>query len=70
MIFHDWHGSEYSQACQTVKALDDILDFLYKNGYKCVTVSELLYHSTHMIPDSFEIYPSRSEKTFHIELIF
>jgi peptidoglycan-N-acetylglucosamine deacetylase len=70
MIFHDWHGSEYSQSCQTVKALDDILDFLYKNGYKCVTVSELLFHSTHMIPDSFEIYPLKSKKTSHIDLIF
>jgi peptidoglycan-N-acetylglucosamine deacetylase len=58
ILFHDWHGTEYNQTFQTVKALDNILNILYKNGYKCVTVSELIYHSTHLIPDSFEIYPS------------
>ncbi|MFP5115918.1 polysaccharide deacetylase family protein [Bacillaceae bacterium C204] len=57
ILFHDWHGSEYTQTCQTVKALDTILDFLYKNGYKCVTVSELLYRSTQIIPDTYEIFP-------------
>jgi peptidoglycan/xylan/chitin deacetylase (PgdA/CDA1 family) len=70
ILFHDWHGSEYTQTCQTVKALDNILDFLYKNGYKCVTVSELLYRSTKIIPDFFEIYPSKKEKRSHIDLMF
>ncbi|MDQ0199401.1 polysaccharide deacetylase family protein [Neobacillus ginsengisoli] len=70
ILFHDWHGSEFTQTCQTVKALDTILDFLDKNGYKCVTVTELLYRSTQIIPDSFEIYPSKREKSSHIELMF
>ncbi|GKU83004.1 polysaccharide deacetylase family protein [Niallia sp. NCCP-28] len=70
ILFHDWHGSEYTQNCQTVHALDNILEFLYKNGYKCVTVSELLYRSTQLIPDSFGIYPVKKAKTSHIDLIF
>ncbi|PKG22888.1 polysaccharide deacetylase family protein [Niallia nealsonii] len=70
ILFHDWHGSEYTQTCQTVHALDNILDFLYKNGYKCVTVSELLYRSTQIIPDSFGIYPLKKEKTSRIDLMF
>ncbi|MEH7503746.1 polysaccharide deacetylase family protein [Neobacillus drentensis] len=70
ILFHDWHGSEFTQSCQTVKALDNILDFLDKNGYKCVTVSELLYRSTQIIPGSFEIYPSKRAKTSHIDLMF
>ena len=45
ILFHDWYGSEYTQSSSTVKALDSILDYLDKNGYKCVTVSELLYRS-------------------------
>jgi peptidoglycan/xylan/chitin deacetylase (PgdA/CDA1 family) len=70
ILFHDWHGSEYTQACSTVKALDTILDFLDKNGYKCVTVSELLHRSTLIIPESFEIYPSKKGKSSHIDLMF
>lgn len=69
ILFHDWHGSEYSQTCQTVKALDNILDFLYKNGYKCVTVSEMLYRSSQKIPDFFKIYPKKKDKTSHIDLM-
>jgi peptidoglycan/xylan/chitin deacetylase (PgdA/CDA1 family) len=68
ILLHDWHGSEYSKTCQTVNALDDTLKYLYKNGYKCVTVSELLYRSTQIIPDSFEIYPSKRKKSSHIDL--
>ncbi len=70
ILFHDWHGSEYTQTCQTVIALDTILEFLYKNGYKCVTVSELLFRSTQIIPDSFGIYPSKREKMaqMHIQV--
>ncbi|MEH7308768.1 polysaccharide deacetylase family protein [Neobacillus drentensis] len=70
ILFHDWHGSEFTQTCQTVKALGTILDFLHKEGYKFVTVSELLYRSTQIIPDTFEIYPSKKEKTSHIDLMF
>lgn len=70
ILFHDWHGSEYTQTCSTVKALDNILDFLDKNGYKSVTVSELLYRSTELIPESFGIYPSKKGKTSHIDLVF
>lgn len=67
ILFHDWYGSEYTKSFQTVHALENILDFLDKNGYKCVTVSELLYRSTQIMPDSFGIYPA---KTTPIELIF
>jgi peptidoglycan-N-acetylglucosamine deacetylase len=67
ILFHDWHGSEYSQNCRTVPALNTILDFLYKNGYKCVTVSELLYRSKQIIPDFFGIYP---EKISHIDFVY
>jgi peptidoglycan-N-acetylglucosamine deacetylase len=70
ILFHDWHGSEFTHTCQTVNALDNILDFLDKKGYKCVTVSELLYRSTQIIPDSLEIYPSKREKSSHIDLMF
>ncbi|MEH7415839.1 polysaccharide deacetylase family protein [Neobacillus drentensis] len=63
ILFHDWHGSEFSKACSTVTALETILNYLNKNGYKCVTVSELLSHSTQMIPDSYGIYPAPSRKT-------
>lgn len=69
ILFHDWHGSEFSKTCQTVDALDTILNFLYKNGYKCVTVSELLYRSTQIIPDTFEIYPLKKEESSHIDLL-
>ncbi|MFJ5625082.1 polysaccharide deacetylase family protein [Peribacillus loiseleuriae] len=56
ILFHDWNGSEFSQTSQTVKALENIMEYLYKNGYECVTVSEMLYRSTKIIPyplDSF-----------------
>lgn len=54
ILLHDWHGTEFSQACQTVNALDSILEFLYKNGYKSVTVSEMLYRSNKIIPEPFD----------------
>nr|WP_312471423.1 polysaccharide deacetylase family protein [Neobacillus sp.] len=54
ILLHDWHGSEFSQACQTVLALDTVLDFLSKNGYKCVTVSEMLYRSNTQFPEPFD----------------
>lgn len=68
ILFHDWHGSEFSKKCSTVKALDTVLSYLYKNGYKSVTVSELLYHSAKIIPDSFQVYPVR-RKTSHVDVM-
>jgi peptidoglycan-N-acetylglucosamine deacetylase len=48
VIFHDAGGDR----TQTVKALEDILEILYKNGYKCTTVSDLLYRSNTILPAS------------------
>ena len=53
IVLHDWHGSEFSQACQTVLALDDILSYLSTKGYKSVTVSEMLYRSKTNYPEPF-----------------
>lgn len=52
-IFHDSGGDR----SQTVCALDSILDYLSKNGYKCVTVSEMLYRSEAKILLPFPISP-------------
>lgn len=70
LLFHDWHGFEDTKSCNTVDALDKILDYLYKNGYKCVTVSELLYRSTQTIPESFNIFPSKRTQNSQINLMF
>lgn len=70
ILFHDWHGFEDTQSCQTVDALGGILEYLRKNGYTCVTVSEILYRSTQMIPESFNIYPSKRTQTSQINLMF
>jgi len=51
ILLHDWHGSEYSTVSQTVSALEDVLIHLKKNGYKCVTVSKLLYESSKAVPE-------------------
>lgn len=48
IIFHDAGGDR----TQTVKALERILELLYKNGYKCTTVSDLLYRSNSFLPAS------------------
>lgn len=69
ILFHDWHGTELAKSCQTVPALEKILDYLNKNGYKCVTVSELLYRSQQDIPDSFGIFPLKKQKTSTIDLV-
>jgi len=53
IVLHDWHGSEFSQACQTVMALDDILRSLSNKGYKFVSVSEMLYRSNTYYPEPF-----------------
>lgn len=41
ILLHDSGGDR----TQTVKALENILDYFSKNNFKCVTVSELLYRS-------------------------
>ncbi|MGE7601664.1 polysaccharide deacetylase family protein [Peribacillus sp. NPDC097675] len=46
ILLHDW-----SDRPQTVQALETTLDYLYKNGYECVTVSELLYRSHLKFPE-------------------
>jgi peptidoglycan/xylan/chitin deacetylase (PgdA/CDA1 family) len=53
IVLHDWHGTELSQSCQTVLALEKILEFFSKQGYRCVTVSEMLYRSKINIPEPF-----------------
>ncbi|PLS07100.1 polysaccharide deacetylase family protein [Neobacillus cucumis] len=68
ILFHDWHGSEFTNKCSTVKALDTILNYLHKNGYKSVTVSELLYHSSKLIPQPLDIYPVK-KRTSPIDII-
>ncbi|MED1470061.1 polysaccharide deacetylase family protein [Bacillus salipaludis] len=70
LLFHDWHGFEDTNSCKTVDALGKILDYLYKNGYTCVTVSELLYRSTQIIPESFNIFPSKRTQNSQINLMF
>lgn len=47
ILLHDWSGRKNSQ---TVKALETILKHIDKNGYRCVTVSELIYRSSKPIP--------------------
>lgn len=56
ILFHDWTGSEFSQTSQTVKALENIMEYLYKNDYECVTVSEMLYRTTTIIPYPFDFF--------------
>ena len=51
ILLHDWHGTEDSRVSQTVKSLESIMKYLDDNGYKCVTVSELLYHSSKKMPE-------------------
>ncbi|OZI11632.1 chitooligosaccharide deacetylase [Bacillaceae bacterium SAS-127] len=46
VLLHDSGGNRM----QTVKALDTILSHLSKNGYKCVTVSEMLYQTQSKFP--------------------
>lgn len=45
-IFHDSGGDR----SQTVCALENILKFLKKEGFKCVTVSEMIFHSESITP--------------------
>ncbi|WP_410986641.1 polysaccharide deacetylase family protein [Bacillus paranthracis] len=54
ILLHDWNGSEFSKISQTVEALESIMKYLNNNGYKCVTVSELLYRSENSMPPFFD----------------
>ncbi|HHT7013480.1 polysaccharide deacetylase family protein [Bacillus cereus group sp. BfR-BA-01361] len=54
ILLHDWNGSEFSKISQTVDALESIMKYLNNNGYKCVTVSELLYRSQKSMPPFFD----------------
>lgn len=54
ILLHDWNGSEFSQTSQTVEALESIMSHLKNKGYKCVTVSEMLYRSKKIIPSLFD----------------
>lgn len=56
ILFHDWIGSEYTETSQTVVALEDILKYLTKNGYECVTVSEMMYRSSKTLPEPIDPY--------------
>ena len=38
----------------TVEALEHILAYLKKNGYECVTVSELLFEAQKKLPNLFD----------------
>lgn len=51
ILLHDW-----SDRPQTVHALETTLEYLYKHGYECVTVSELMYRSTIRFPDFFNVF--------------
>lgn len=58
ILLHDWIGSRVAHTSQTVKALESIMEFLSRNGYECVTVSELLYRSSTIIPSRFDPFYS------------
>lgn len=62
ILFHDWHGNQYSKKCSTPEALETILNYLQKNGYQCLTVSEMLYRTSLIIPNKFEVFPIPERK--------
>lgn len=57
ILLHDWIGTESSQTSQSVLALEQMMKFLYENGYECVTVSELLNRSRNRTPVPYEFPP-------------
>lgn len=63
ILFHDWIGSEYTETSQTVVALEDILKYLIKNGYECVTVSEMMYRSSNTLPEPIDPYNLNKKQT-------
>lgn len=52
ILLHDSGGDR----SQTVKALENILQYFNKSGYKCITVSEMLYRSKPTIPEVFHLF--------------
>lgn len=50
VLLHDWIGTEHRESSSTVEALESILKYLDKNGYSCVTVSDLLYEAREKLP--------------------
>ena len=56
IILHDWNNSRVSE---TVKAMEPILKHLKDNGYKCVTVSELMYLTNKPLPSILEPYTAK-----------
>ncbi|MDR7077719.1 peptidoglycan/xylan/chitin deacetylase (PgdA/CDA1 family) [Neobacillus niacini] len=61
ILLHDWIGSGGGKTSQTVKALESIMEFLSLNGYKCVTVSELLYQSSTITPSPFDPFQPKKD---------
>lgn len=53
VLMHDAGGNR----AQTVKALDKILAALQKEGYECVTVSEMLYRTKGILPNNLQLLP-------------
>ncbi|MGE6261250.1 polysaccharide deacetylase family protein [Heyndrickxia sporothermodurans] len=53
ILMHDAGGNR----SQTVKALDKILATLQKEGYECVTVSEMLYRAKGILPNPSQLFP-------------
>jgi peptidoglycan-N-acetylglucosamine deacetylase len=53
VIFHDAGGDR----SQTVKAVENILEILYKNGYKCITVSDMLQRTEPFFTNPQNIIP-------------
>ncbi|WP_442598901.1 polysaccharide deacetylase family protein [Neobacillus sp. D3-1R] len=53
VIFHDAGGDR----SQTVKAIENILEVLYEEGFKCVTVSEMLGRSEPFLTQPLKIAP-------------
>ena len=54
ILFHDWIGDDTTATSQTVAAFGQLMEYLHKNGYRCVTVSELMYRAKYSVPDYFE----------------
>ncbi|MGN1402290.1 MAG: polysaccharide deacetylase family protein [Bacillus sp. (in: firmicutes)] len=54
ILFHDWIGTENTKESQTVVAFEQLMEYLYENGYRCVTVSELIYRAKSNLPEMLE----------------
>lgn len=55
IILHDWNMNRSSE---TVKAMEPILKLLKDNGYKSVTISELLYRTKKPLPSILDPLPN------------